>query len=205
MTPATAPRGDAPAGQTRPSPLPCRKPAARRRLLGAGLIGSAALATAFGFAAIAAATLPRVALAQGVNGPLPRIALTAGLHRINAEVADTDQTRARGLMMRERLGPNEGMLFIFPEAATHCFWMKNTPLPLSIAFIDDEGRIVNIADMAPRSEDTHCPRRAIRFALEMEQGWFDRKGIAAGQKIGGLPNEAQGAKGRAEGGSPASK
>ena len=122
-----------------------------------------------------------------MNPALPRTALTAGIHRIQAEVADTPQTRQRGLMMRERLGPNEGMLFVFEDRALHCFWMKNTPLPLSIAFLDDDGTVVNIADMAPRSETTHCPKAAVRYALEMEQGWFDHKGVGAGQRIGGLP------------------
>ncbi len=122
-----------------------------------------------------------------MNPPLPRLALSAGIHRIQAEIADTPQTRQRGLMMREKLGPNEGMLFVFEDAAVHCFWMKNTPLPLSIAFLADDGTVVNIADMAPRSETTHCPARAVRFALEMEQGWFRHKGIEAGQRLRGLP------------------
>jgi uncharacterized membrane protein (UPF0127 family) len=124
--------------------------------------------------------------AQDANAPLPRKTLTAGIHRINAEIADEPRTRQRGLMMRERLGPNEGMLFVFEDSAVHCFWMKNTPLPLSIAFIDDQGRVVNLADMTPHSEDSHCPLKPIRYALEMEQGWFARRGIGGGDRIGGL-------------------
>ena len=117
---------------------------------------------------------------------LPRTQLQAGIHLISAEVAAEPNTRSRGLMFRERLGPNQGMLFVFPEKAVQCFWMRNTPLPLSIAFLDDDGRIVNIADMQPRSDDSHCSAAPIRFALEMEQGWFAKRGIAAGAKIGGL-------------------
>lgn len=125
-------------------------------------------------------------MAQDPNGQLPRKTLTAGIHRINAEIADQPRTRQRGLMMRERLGPNEGMLFVFEDSAVHCFWMKNTPLPLSIAFIDDQGGVVNVADMTPHSEDSHCPLKPIRYALEMEQGWFARRGIGGGDRIGGL-------------------
>ena len=82
---------------------------------------------------------------------------------------------------------NAGMLFVFEQKAGHCFWMKNTELPLSIAFLADDGTIVNIEDMRPHSEDNHCPKAAIRYALEMNQGWFAQKGIKAGAKIGGLP------------------
>jgi uncharacterized membrane protein (UPF0127 family) len=114
---------------------------------------------------------------------LPMIEITAGLHRIRAEVADEPGARMRGLMMRERLGPNEGMLFVFPDRASHCFWMRNTIIPLSIAFVDDDGTIVNIADMNPRSDQSHCPARPIRFALEMERGWFAARGLPAGAKL----------------------
>ncbi|MGE0311102.1 MAG: DUF192 domain-containing protein [Lautropia sp.] len=114
------------------------------------------------------------------------MSLSAGIHRIRAEVADSPATRARGLMMRERLGKNEGMLFVFEQADVHCFWMRNTPLPLSIAFIADDGRIVNVERMQPFTEDAHCPRRAVRYALEMEQGWFAAKGIAPGDRLEGL-------------------
>ena len=146
--------------------------------------------------AFACATSGAAALAQRAPSPdappatqapsLPAMTLTAGIHRIRAEVADTPAHRARGLMMRERLGPNEGMLFVFERAEVHCFWMKNTPLPLSIAFIADDGTIVNIEKMQALSEDSHCPRRSVRFALEMEQGWFAAKGIEPGRQIGGL-------------------
>jgi hypothetical protein len=114
---------------------------------------------------------------------LPKIEIQAGLHVIRAEVADAVDTRMRGLMMREKLGSNEGMLFVFDQKAGHCFWMKNTLLALSIAFVDDDGTIANIEDMKPQTEDSHCPLRPIRYALEMEQGWFARRGLKAGTKL----------------------
>ena len=117
---------------------------------------------------------------------LPRTQLTAGMHVIRAEVASDPASRARGLMFRERLGPNEGMLFVFERAERHCFWMRNTPLPLSIAFIDEAGIITNIENMQPHSDDSHCPARPARYALEMEQGWFAKRGVGAGLKVGGL-------------------
>ncbi|MCD6680372.1 MAG: DUF192 domain-containing protein [Burkholderiaceae bacterium] len=122
--------------------------------------------------------------AEAVPQPtLPIVRLQAGIHIIRAELANNDRTRAIGLMGRRALGPNEGMLFVFERKAVHCFWMRNTPLPLSIAFLDDDGRIVDIAQMAPRSDDSHCPSREVRFALEMEQGWFARHGLAPGARL----------------------
>ena len=117
------------------------------------------------------------------NPRLPQAEIRAGMHLIRAEVAADGPTRQRGLMMRERLGPNEGMLFVFEQKAGHCFWMKNTLIPLSIAFIDDDGSIVNIADMQPHAEDSHCPVRPVRYALEMEQGWFAKRGLKAGDRL----------------------
>ena len=109
--------------------------------------------------------------------------IAAGMHVIKAEVAADGATRMRGLMMRERLGPNEGMLFVFEQKAGHCFWMKNTLIPLSIAFLDDDGTIASIADMQPQSLDSHCPVRPVRYALEMERGWFAKRGLAAGARL----------------------
>lgn len=117
---------------------------------------------------------------------LPRAELSAGFHRIAAEVAATPADRAQGLMHRQSLAPNQGMIFVFPVTATHCFWMKNTPLPLSIAFLDEKGSIINIEEMAPQTEDNHCPARPARFALEMNAGWFKAKGLKAGAVIGGV-------------------
>ena len=116
---------------------------------------------------------------------LPRVELQAGVHLVRAEVAADHQSRMRGLMFRERLGPNEGMLFVFESKSTQCFWMRNTILPLTIAFIDDDGSIVNLADMQPRSEDSHCSAKPIRYALEMEQGWFAKRGLKAGTRLAG--------------------
>lgn len=133
---------------------------------------------------LAAALTPLPAAAQP-QPTLPRVEMQAGIHLIRAEVASENQTRMRGLMFRERLGPNEGMLFVFEDKGQQCFWMRNTLIPLSIAFIEDDGSIVNIADMKPRSDDSHCSAKPIRFALEMEQGWFARRGLKAGTKMSG--------------------
>ncbi len=117
---------------------------------------------------------------------LPVIQLKAGMHLIRAEVAADYATRGRGLMHRKSLAPNAGMLFIFDGAAIHCMWMKNTYIPLSVAFLDAEGTIINIADMQPHNEQSHCATRPAVYALEMTQGWFAQRGIKAGAKLGGL-------------------
>jgi len=132
---------------------------------------------------------PPVLLAQQVapQTTLRTTKLTVGIHVITAEVATTPQSRMIGLMMRERLAPNHGMVFVFEDKSQHCFWMRNTLIPLSIAFIEDDGTIVSIADMSPKSEASTCPPRAVRYALEMDQGWFAKRGITAGNKITGLP------------------
>ena len=119
--------------------------------------------------------------------PLPTVKLTAGIHVITAEAATTFQTRMVGLMFRERLAPNHGMLFVFEDKAQQCFWMRNTPLPLTIAFIDDDGSIVQLADMKPFATADHCSQKPVRYALEMEQGWFTKRGLAPGARIKGLP------------------
>lgn len=113
--------------------------------------------------------------------------LSAGIHTIRAEVAATEESRRTGLMFRESMKPSDGMLFVFDAPDRQCFWMRNTLIPLSIAFIRDDGTISNIADMAPQSTDTHCSRGAVRYGLEMNQGWFAERGIVAGDKINGLP------------------
>lgn len=117
---------------------------------------------------------------------LPAISLNAGIHVIRAEVANTFESRARGLMFREMLGQNQGMLFVFPQVDRHCMWMKNTPLPLSVAFLDETGDIVSISEMLPHTEDSHCAVRPARFALEMPKGWFASKGLRPGTKLQGL-------------------
>ena len=117
---------------------------------------------------------------------LPVTQLSAGMHLIRAEVAADMSSRSQGLMHRKSLAPNAGMLFVFDEAAPHCMWMKNTYIPLSVAFIDAQGVIINIADMTPHSEQSHCAARPAVYALEMTQGWFAQRGIKAGAKLGGL-------------------
>ena len=116
----------------------------------------------------------------------PTIELSAGMHRIEAEVASSNADRATGLMNRPSMPIHRGMLFVFPEAGVQCFWMKNPLIPLSIAFLDDAGRIVQIADMQPQSLDNHCSSKPVRFALEMNAGWFKSRGLAAGARINGV-------------------
>ncbi len=120
------------------------------------------------------------------TAPMPRAELTAGFHRIEAEVAANQADRSQGLMHRRAMAPNQGMIFVFPQTAAHCFWMKNTPLPLSIAFLDEKGKIISIDEMAPETEDNHCPAEPARFALEMNAGWFKTKGLKPGSVIGGI-------------------
>ena len=119
--------------------------------------------------------------------PLPSISLQAGIYKIQAEVASTPSSRQLGLMYRVYLPANDGMLFIFENKDTHCFWMRNTKIPLAIAFISDDGKIVNIEEMKPMSDDNHCPTAPIRYALEMNQNWFSQKGLSAGNVISGIP------------------
>lgn len=133
-----------------------------------------------------ASLLPNVATAQAML--LPVTELKIAQYTVQAEVAATDASRALGLMHRQSLLPNHGMLFVFDGAADHCFWMKNTPLPLSIAFIGADGNILNIADMQPYSEQSHCPAGPALYALEMQQGWFHDRKIQAEEQIIGLPN-----------------
>jgi uncharacterized protein len=126
--------------------------------------------------------LPALTFAQG----LPVIELTAGMHRIEAEVVNTQESRIRGLMARQSMPVHRGMLFVFDADARHCMWMKNTLLPLSVAFLDDQGRIVNVEEMKPQTEDNHCATKPARFALEMNAGWFKGRGIGPGAAIRGI-------------------
>lgn len=113
--------------------------------------------------------------------------LHIGAHAFHVEVADRPAARARGLMGRTHLAADAGMLFVFEHAGRPCFWMRDTPLPLSVAFIDEAGRVVGLADMQPRTETPHCPGSDIRYALEVRQGEFQRRGIPVGASVGGLP------------------
>jgi uncharacterized membrane protein (UPF0127 family) len=122
---------------------------------------------------------------------LPTVNLSVGAYKIVAEVAKTDQERATGLMHRFSLQPDHGMLFIFDRTERLSFWMKNTYIPLSIAFIDERGRIVNIDDMAPQTEVSHWSAAPARYALEMRKGWFAERGVKAGDRIDGIPGLAK--------------
>ena len=128
-----------------------------------------------------------IASAQTAAQKLDSIRLSAGMHVIQAELAQTPDERSTGLMFRKTMGTNEGMLFAFEQAGQQCFWMKNTLLPLSVAFIADDGSVVNIDDMKPQTLASHCSTQPVRFVLEMNEGWFARRGIKAGSKIQGAP------------------
>ena len=117
---------------------------------------------------------------------LPLLELFAGMHRIEAEVAATSESRQTGMMQRTIMAPQRGMLFVFPEVSAHCMWMRNTLLPLSVAFLDEKGRIINIEDMQPKTDDNHCASKPARYALEMNLGWFKSRGLSAGFAITGI-------------------
>ena len=141
-------------------------------------------------AALMALGLTTPAMAQGEGQPqmnLRRIDLTAGMYRIDTQLAQTPQQREIGLMFRKEMPQQEGMLFIFDVPGVQCFWMRNTLLPLTAAFVADDGTIVNLADMQPMTENSHCSAKPVRYVLEMNQGWFAKRGIQAGSKLSGEP------------------
>ena len=125
--------------------------------------------------------------AQEAPQQLPTIRLATGMHVLQVQLAQTPEQQQTGLMFRKTMGTNEGMLFAFDEPRQQCFWMKNTLLPLSIAFIADDGSVVNIDDMKPQTLDSHCSTRPVRFVLEMNVGWFEKRGVKAGSKFTGAP------------------
>jgi uncharacterized protein len=135
--------------------------------------------------ALAAALLP--AAAQDAQMNLPRVTLSAGMHQIDAQVAQTPDQRATGLMFRKEMPQHEGMLFAFEQPSVQCFWMKNTLLPLTAAFVADDGTVVNLADMEPQTTASHCSDKPVRYVLEMNRGWFAKKGIKPGMKLAGEP------------------
>ena len=139
--------------------------------------------------ACAAALLPAAAQEPQMN--LPRVKLAAGMHQIDAQVARTPEQRMIGLMFRKEMPQHEGMLFVFEQPSQQCFWMRNTFLPLTAAFVADDGTIVNLADMKPQTEDSHCSAKPVRYVLEMNQGWFAKKGVKAGAKLSGAPFQAR--------------
>ncbi|MBV5298390.1 MAG: DUF192 domain-containing protein [Rhodoferax sp.] len=135
-------------------------------------------------------TLAMVSLSHAQSAPqmdLPRTKITVGMHLIDAQVAATPEQHATGLMFRSQMPSSEGMLFVFDRPVEQCFWMKNTLLPLTAAFVADDGTIVNLADMKPQTTKSHCSRQPVRYVLEMNQGWFDKRGIKAGAKLNGAP------------------
>jgi len=141
-------------------------------------------------AALLLAALCASALAIAQEGPqldLQRVDINAGMHRIDAQVALTPQQRQTGLMHRQDMPQQEGMLFVFEVPATQCFWMKNTLLHLTAAFVADDGTIVNLVDMKPQSLDSHCSAKPVRYVLEMNQGWFAKRGLKAGFRLTGKP------------------
>ena len=135
------------------------------------------------FGALCGLVLSAHAMAQS---PLPVLELSAGMYRIEAEVAANDQHRQVGLMNRKTMPAQRGMLFVFPQERTHCMWMRNTLIPLSVAFIDADGYIINIENMQPQTEDNHCAKVPARYALEMNEGWFAQRGIKPGFRLQGI-------------------
>ncbi len=139
--------------------------------------------------AAGAATLCFAAFAAAQEGPqkLAQIRLNAGIHNINAELAATPEQREIGLMFRPAMPANDGMLFVFERPSQQCFWMKNTLIPLSVAFLGDDGSVVNIDDMKPQTLEGHCSTKPVRFVLEMNEGWFAKRGIKPGSRLRGAP------------------
>ena len=133
--------------------------------------------------AVATLTAPLQGWAQEPQTDLQRLVIQAGMFQIDAQIAQTPQQRQIGLMFRKDMPTHEGMLFVFEEPQKQCFWMKNTLLPLTAAFVDDDGVIVNTADMQPQTTDSHCSDKPVRFVLEMNQGWFAKKKIGKGYKL----------------------
>ena len=117
---------------------------------------------------------------------LPEVMLSVNGHKLTAEVAHTDPARTQGLMHRRMLPENRGMLFVFADVAVHAMWMMNTYIPLSVAFLDERGVIINIEDMKPHTQDTHPAAKPAKYALEVNQGWFSKRGIRPGAKVEGI-------------------
>ncbi len=147
---------------------------------------------------LAAALALAAAVACGNGGPpsvpgaqLPVAWLTVGVHRISVELAERPEDRNRGLMFRDALPDDHGMLFVFPEEKILSFWMRNTRIPLSIAFIDSGGHIVRIADLEPHDERPVPSGRPALYALEMQRGWFRDHAVFEGDRVDGLPEPAR--------------
>ena len=136
-------------------------------------------------AALALAGLATAVWPQGQPQDLPAATLHVGMHNIRAQLALTPEQRQIGLMFRQSMPTHEGMLFVFEQPATQCFWMRNTLLALSVAFLAEDGTVVNLADMKPQSDDSHCSTKPVRYVLEMNQGWFAKRGVKPGTRISG--------------------
>jgi uncharacterized membrane protein (UPF0127 family) len=132
------------------------------------------------------AALAAMAWLPAFGQGMPMMELTVGMYRIEAEVAATQDDRMLGLMHRKAMPPQHGMLFVFNTSAQHCMWMRNTLIPLAVAFIDEQGRIVNVEEMLPQTEDNHCAAKPAKYALEMNAGWFKTRGFGAGTSIAGV-------------------
>jgi uncharacterized membrane protein (UPF0127 family) len=135
--------------------------------------------------ALAWLTATTAAWPQGQPQDLPATTLHVGMHNIRAQLALTPEQRQTGLMFRQSMPTHEGMLFVFEQAATQCFWMRNTLIPLSVAFLAEDGTVVNLADMKPQSDESHCSSKPVRYVLEMNQGWFAKRGVKPGTRISG--------------------
>ena len=143
---------------------------------------------------LALTTIPVSFDVSAQDGPqlnLQRVKLSAGMNVIDAQLALTPEQRQIGLMLRKDMPQHEGMLFVFEQPSQQCFWMKNTLLPLTAAFVTDDGTIVNLADMKPQNLDAHCSTQPVRYVLEMNQGWFAKKAIKAGSRLGGPPFDSK--------------
>jgi len=154
-----------------------------------GIVSQTCLGMALGWVAVfALSSVCSVAAAQDAPQRLQnRTTLGAGLYNMQVEVAVTPQEHAIGLMHRTSMGANEGMLFVFDRPGVQCFWMKNTLIPLAVAFVADDGTIVNLDEMKPQTLDAHCSTQPVRYVLEMNTGWFKKKGVKPGQKLSGAP------------------
>lgn len=128
-----------------------------------------------------------LAHAQKPQTSLPRAALSIGMYRIDAQLATTNEQHATGLMFRTEMPQQEGMLFVFERPTQQCFWMKNTLIPLAVAFVADDGTIVNLDEMKAQTLNAHCSEKPVRYVLEMNTGWFSKKGLKAGNKLQGQP------------------
>ena len=138
------------------------------------------------------AVLNLLTTAAWATSAMPKISLALGSGTLEVEVASDQSQRAQGLMHRPSMGSHQGMLFVYPAPAYFCMWMKNTLIPLSVAFIDAQGRVINIAEMKPQTQTNHCTERNATYALEVNQGWFAKHGVQSGTQIIGLEKAPQG-------------